>query len=151
MSFLKNAKRRPDPFPAKAGNAKLAQSFAATHGPDGYGLLRVLGFKSYMAPMPDAPELFNGGLDLSFAAATQRENEVVAALLELEHCFVTLFKGGKPKRYRNAEEVLARLGALCKHYNIGWVKLYGIPAAWQKSLNIMGKCQIGVDIQSADR
>jgi len=128
-----------------------AQSFAGAFGPDGYGLLRVLGFPEYVDRLPDTPPPLSGiGLDMAYALCVSADHMAVNWLAGLEAALRDRLKQ-TTSGTRKWERYLADIAQVCSFYNIRWIKLYDIPAVWEASLAMMARRQYNLEIRFGNR
>lgn len=138
-------KKKPrDTWALQPGRLDQAHAFAAHHAatePDGlpedaYGVLRAaLGFRDEIfivtTPEPNL-ELYHDGLDLAYAARNLRGNRVVDRLLTIEHKLRRLLSGDGAALTDIQRLALDDLIQLCQTNKIAWIRLMGVPAAYEK-------------------
>ena len=138
-------KKKPrDAWALQPGCLEQAHIFAARHAatePDGipedaYGVLRAaLGFKgeAFIVTTPEPKlELYHDGLDLAYAARNLRGNRVVDQLLMIEHKLRRLLSGDGTALSDAQRLALDDLIRLCQANAIGWIRLMGVPAAYER-------------------
>ena len=138
-----------DAWANNPANRTKAEAFVAAHAARkdfAAGVARFIGFKDIFEA-DDTPELYEGGIDLARAAATQRDNLAVARLLMLEGDLVRALGNSalddRPKKGQanKALQAVNSLCAFCKAHGIQWVNLYGIPLCWASTIKSFGQQQ----------